>query len=156
MFYMQAIFQLSSAASLNLGWSQNGVSGNGLTHYHTMRHFDALKIYSCGKHCDKRTKLLVTSNFSFSHNVFYSRCCLFFILNALKMSSAVFFFNLDQSKILSSGNGLCSLYTVDSAYLQVVFVRENIAIKRSARLPESSIQTGSLTELQMQTIVSFY
>ena len=35
--------------------------------------------------------------------------------------------------------------TVDSAYLQVVFVRENIAIKLSARLPESSIQTGSLT-----------
>ena len=29
--------------------------------------------------------------------------------------------------------------TVDSAYLQVVFVRENIAIKQSARLPESSI-----------------
>ena len=46
--------------------------------------------------------------------------------------------------------------TVDSAYLQVVFVTENIAIKRSARLPESSIQTGSLTELQMETILSFY
>ena len=41
------------------------------------------------------------------------------------------------------------LSTVDSVYLQVVFVRENIAIKQSARLPESSIQTGSLTELQM-------
>ena len=24
------------------------------THYHTMPHFDALKIYSCGKHCEKR------------------------------------------------------------------------------------------------------
>ena len=46
--------------------------------------------------------------------------------------------------------------TVDSAYLQVVFVRENIAIKGLARLPENSIQTGSLSELQMQTIVSFY
>ena len=23
-----------------------------LTHYHTMPHFDALQIYSCGKHCD--------------------------------------------------------------------------------------------------------
>ena len=45
--------------------------------------------------------------------------------------------------------------TVDSAYLQVVFVRENIAIRRLVQLPESSIQTGSLTELQMQTIVSF-
>ena len=30
-------------------------------------------------------------------------------------------------------------FTVDSAYLQVVFVTENIAIKRSARSPESSI-----------------
>ena len=46
--------------------------------------------------------------------------------------------------------------TVDSAYLQVVFVRENIAIKQLAQLPESSIQTGSLTELQMQTILLFY
>ena len=25
-----------------------------LTHYHTMLHFDALKIYSCGKHYEKR------------------------------------------------------------------------------------------------------
>ena len=25
-----------------------------LTHYHTMPHFDALKIYSCGKYCEKR------------------------------------------------------------------------------------------------------
>ena len=25
-----------------------------LTHYHTMPHSDALKIYSCRKHCDKR------------------------------------------------------------------------------------------------------
>ena len=24
---------------------------NALTHYHTMPHFDALKMYSCGKHC---------------------------------------------------------------------------------------------------------
>ena len=28
------------------------------THYHTMPHFDALKIYSCRKHCDKRTNCL--------------------------------------------------------------------------------------------------
>ena len=25
-----------------------------ITHYHTMPHFDALKIYTCGKHCEKR------------------------------------------------------------------------------------------------------
>ena len=29
-----------------------------LTHYHTLRHFDALKIYSCGKHCEKRRNCL--------------------------------------------------------------------------------------------------
>ena len=107
-----------------------------LTHYHTMTHFHALKIKSCGKHCEERRKcllqaispfftmfstldgayfsyqmhfnplphydafsrtkyiklwktlrikekLLVTSNFSFFHNVFYPRWRLFFILNAL-------------------------------------------------------------------------
>ena len=27
-------------------------------HYHTMRHFDALKIYSFGKHCEKRRNCL--------------------------------------------------------------------------------------------------
>ena len=60
---------------------------------------------------------------------------------ALKVEASGFFIFID---------------TVDSTYLQVVFVTENIAIKRSARLPESSIQTGSLTELQMETILSFY
>ena len=36
-----------------------------LTHYHTMPHFDALKICRCGKHCKKR------SNWFIYHNVFY-------------------------------------------------------------------------------------
>ena len=48
-----------------------------------MPQFDALKIHSCGKHCEKKEKLLVTSNFSFSHNVFYSVRYLFIILNSL-------------------------------------------------------------------------
>ena len=52
-----------------------------LTHYHTMPHFDALNIYSCGKPDEK---LLVTSNFSLSYNVFYPIWHLFFILNALQ------------------------------------------------------------------------
>ena len=30
------------------------------THYHTMPHFDALNIDSCGKHCEKKENLLVT------------------------------------------------------------------------------------------------
>ena len=85
-----------------------------LTHYHTAPHFDALKICSCGKHCEKRRnshnifkqlfnpfpnkpwflhvcstsllkylweneKLLIRSNFSFSHSVF----CLFGELSAI-------------------------------------------------------------------------
>ena len=29
-----------------------------LIHYHTMPNFDALKIYSCGKHCEKRRNCL--------------------------------------------------------------------------------------------------
>ena len=29
-----------------------------LSHYHTMLHFDALKIYSYGKHCEKRRNCL--------------------------------------------------------------------------------------------------
>ena len=29
-----------------------------LTHYHTIPHFDALKINSCGKHCEKRRNCL--------------------------------------------------------------------------------------------------
>ena len=29
-----------------------------LTHYHTMLHFDAIKINSCGKHCEKRRNCL--------------------------------------------------------------------------------------------------
>ena len=30
-----------------------------LTQYHTIPHFDALKIYSCGKHCEKRKNCLL-------------------------------------------------------------------------------------------------
>ena len=36
-----------------------GISGKVLTHYHTMPHFDALLIYSCGKHCEKRRNCLL-------------------------------------------------------------------------------------------------
>ena len=44
--------------------------------------FDTLKIYSCGKHCEKR-KIDCNKQFSFSHNVSYPKWHLFFILNAL-------------------------------------------------------------------------
>ena len=35
------------------------VMGQGLTHYHTMLHFDAQKIYSYGKHFEKRGNCLL-------------------------------------------------------------------------------------------------
>ena len=84
----------------------------GLTHYHTMQHFDTLKI-SCGK-LREMEKLLVTSNFSFSHHVFYPIWHLFFILNAL----------LDQSKTFSFGNGckeLTKIEIADFVILQTFF-----------------------------------
>ena len=35
-----------------------GLFWKGLTHYHTMPHFDTLKIHSCGKHREKRRNCL--------------------------------------------------------------------------------------------------
>ena len=55
-----------------------------LTHYHTMPHFDALKIYSCGKHCEKRRKcLLRNKQFLLFSQCFLPHMALIFILNAL-------------------------------------------------------------------------
>ena len=48
----QATFILSSANALNLS------SDRGLTHYHTIPHFDALQIHTFGKHCEKRRNYL--------------------------------------------------------------------------------------------------
>ena len=73
---------------------------NCLAHYHTMLHFDALKIYRRGKHCEKRRNcnkpFLLFSHFFLSCMalIFHFRC-------TLKVC-----FNLDQSKTLSSCNGL--------------------------------------------------
>ena len=65
-----------------------------------MPNFVAQKIYSCGKHCEKRRR-----NFSFSHNVFYPMWHLFSFQMHFKMLSAIYS-NLDQYEILSSGNGI--------------------------------------------------
>ena len=54
--------------------------GNGFTHYHTMPHSDALKIYSCGKHCEKRRNCLLQAISPFltmlSTHIFHSKCIL--------------------------------------------------------------------------------
>ena len=69
-----------------------------LTHSHTMMHFDTLKIYSYEKHREKRRKLLVIMFSTLYGSYFSFQMC-------LKVLSAICF-NLDQSRILLSGNGL--------------------------------------------------
>ena len=49
---------------------EENIAGKGeekspLTHYHTMPHFDALKIYSCGKHCEKRRNCQINMALNF-------------------------------------------------------------------------------------------
>ena len=53
----------------------------------------------------EKEKMLVTSIFSFSHNVLYSIKTEIIIYNIFILSSAIAF-NLDKVKFLSSGNGL--------------------------------------------------
>ena len=51
-------FILWSANTSNLDQSEILLYDKELTHYHTMLHFDVLKIYSCGKHREKRRNCL--------------------------------------------------------------------------------------------------
>ena len=79
MFSMQSVskipfiatFQLSSAASLNLGWSQNGVLGNGLRALID----EKLNYKSCllwgRNHCEKEKKVDTCRMFSFSNHIIY-------------------------------------------------------------------------------------
>ena len=41
-----------------LSYSHPLFKSSSLTHYHTMSHFDALKMSSCGKHCEKKRNCL--------------------------------------------------------------------------------------------------
>ena len=97
-------FNLSSANALNLVTSEILLFGTGLTHYHTMPHFDALKIYSCGKMCEKWRICLeqaISPFFTMFSNLHGTYLSFYMYFNR---SSAICF-NLDQSKILSSANG---------------------------------------------------
>ena len=69
-----------------------------LTHYHTMPHLDALQICNWEQHCNKQF-------FLFSQCFLYYMALILHFICTSKMLSAICF-NLDQSKILSSGNGL--------------------------------------------------
>ena len=63
-----------------------------------MPHFDALKMYSCGKHCSKQFLLYSQSFLPYMAHIFYFRCTLKCRLQ--------FILILDRSEILLSGNGL--------------------------------------------------
>ena len=67
-----------------------------------MPHFDAVKIYSCGKYCEKRRNCL----FSIVYGTYFS-----FEMH-FKMSTAIYF-NLDKSKILSSGKRLSTSISIE-------------------------------------------
>ena len=56
-------------------------------------------VQAFGKHCGKKEKLLVTSNFSFSHRVFYSFGELSHTFIKLKIVSSANSFSLGGSKI---------------------------------------------------------
>ena len=76
-----------------------------LTHYHIIPHFDALKIYSFGKHRENRRNCLQQTISPFV-TMFSTLSGTYFLFSTcFEMSSAICF-NLDQSNILSSGNGL--------------------------------------------------
>ena len=75
-----------------------------LPHYHTIPHIDTLKIYSCGKHGGKRRNCLEQAISPFL-TMFSTPSGTYFLFQMLfKMLSAICL-NLDESKILSYGNG---------------------------------------------------
>ena len=76
-----------------------------------MPHFDALKIYSCGKHFEKRRNSLKQAIAHFLSMFSTLSDAYFKFQMRFKMSSAIRFY-LDQSKILSSGNGLTLYHTM--------------------------------------------
>ena len=68
-----------------------------------MAQFDARKLYSCRKHCEKRRNCLLQAISPFL-TMFSTVCNTYFSFHMhFKMSSAICF-NLDWSKFLSSGN----------------------------------------------------
>ena len=48
----------ASPSAFDLDKSKILSHGTGLTHYHTLPHFGAPKVHSCGKHCEKRRNCL--------------------------------------------------------------------------------------------------
>ena len=133
-FSLQVIFSFSRSVSktLLLKWCETRAPfvGRGLTHYHTMPHFDALKIYSFEKTLCEQEKLLVTSNFSFSHNIFspiWHLCFLFLFWMHFQMTSAICF-NLDQSRTLTSGKRLRRVFSGHNQEVRIMSINSFIDV----------------------------
>ena len=76
-----------------------------LTHYHTMPNFEALKVYS-SENIVRKGEIACTKQFLLFTQCFLPYMALIFHFKcAFEMSSAICF-SLNQSKILSSDNGL--------------------------------------------------
>ena len=63
-----------------------------------------MKKKALGKHCGKKVKLLVLSNFTFIHNVSYAICTLNPVIDTFQLSSPASL-NLGQSQNGVLGNG---------------------------------------------------
>ena len=90
------------------GQVQN-IANKHLTHSHTMTPFDVSGKEQFSKHCGEKEKMLATSIFSFSHNVFYTikeTEIIIYVTFILLSANAL---NLDKVKFLLSGNGLKKL-----------------------------------------------
>ena len=116
-----------------------------LTHFHTMPHFNPLKIYSCRKHCEKKRNCLsqAISLFLSMFSTLYGAHFSFWM--HFKMLSAICF-TLDQSNILLSGSGLSHKYHTNSMpswyYVNVCYC--------------SSIQIVSLLQAQIQSCSGYF
>ena len=92
------------------------------------------KILLCGKTLRLKEKMLVTSIFSFSHNVFYLSQTNYLFLSTFILSFANAF-KLDQSKILSYGEELWpTMFTslsIWSVCFTVLNIKSNILLTKS-------------------------
>ena len=92
-----------------------------------MPHFDALNIYSCGKHCEKRKNCLKQAISPFLTMLSALYVTFFPFYMHFKISSAICFY-LDQSKILSSGKGLnpfCRTFTGSISGMVLFFMQKS-------------------------------
>ena len=108
-----------------------------LTHYHTMRHFDALKLYSCGIHCEKKRNCLLQCFLSFMALIFY--------FNPFPHNKI-----LHQTKMKAFADGKIN---VTKMIISVFDRIENIVGKGEIALPSQFFQKASFVDASKCVIV---